>query len=163
MDRWVKKKVDPNIWEEQDQLKQYANIIEKGDIQQLRNEEIDGTEYYVLEIQPSQEKILEILKNSKIISEEDMDSINAVKNYTGTFWINKETWVAEKAETEATVNIEKEGKTIVMSVSTDATITEINQPVSIEIPAAAKNARDLTEGVNQEGMKSATAMVVSSS
>lgn len=155
---WEKESLPSDSWEDMSEIYSQVAILETGEANHVSTEEIEGTSYYVLEIIPNMDMLLEtVIQNTPqqwmnlsgyltvfaTGSGEGMEEVH--ENVSVKQWVDKETLYITKQE----VVIDREiilddfwgkGET---SITTYLTITTIihnyNNQVNIELPAEAQN------------------------
>jgi len=161
---WIKQSLTEgasDVWDDQNQAEQMLELVESGTIERLADESKNENDYYVLKILPSQEKLAEYLmksqkSNNQLLADSSLDYSKMIKSYAVTVWINKNTFVAERYTIAAKMVIdssdmegvdadEKEQGSIEMDIKADISISDINKPISINIPQEALEAKSYTD------------------
>jgi hypothetical protein len=146
-----------DMWDKQNQLVQQAEIMETADsIKYLGEEIVDGVECYVVEIDPSDETI------DKLLSQIDMpvpDS-NLSTNLSDLFqdlvikqWVSKDSYLFVKMKEHMVMEITPEDigltgnefKKMYVDADVEMKFFDYNEPLSIELPAGALDAREIIE------------------
>ena len=161
---WLKQEMTEADWESEDLQGQQMELLNCSNVTLLDDAEVNGVECYVLKLVPDTEKCWEILMNQSIRDQLVMgaagmqntsDVLNqSISNITMTEWIAKDTKFVMKSEAAMDMTIspdtEEEAK-----VAIDYTVAfyDYNVPVTIELPAGADNAMDISDllGMLPEG------------
>jgi len=149
--QWVKIKINQSLWDQQDKLSQVLSFMLSGSITQLGDETIDGITYSVVELNPSKELIENYAKSEQTeilnkIAKYQME----VTDFTTMVWVNKKTFVVEKALTSMQLKISAENpvnpsqkQELIASVVTLFSIADIDKEIDITLSPDAINALDL--------------------
>lgn len=149
MGMWIKLELSDEIWEDQDQIKQMTDLIESGTI----DVKADEGQYHVVDISPDLAVVVEnVLKQQQQMDlfDEQMNFGDMIKEYSLTVWINKDTFIIEKVSynIDMVMNNDNMGEMMNEPFSmdvvstTEMTMYDFNEEVTIEIPEEANNAFD---------------------
>jgi hypothetical protein len=144
---------DINLFEEQ-----MAPLESSGELKFLKDETIDGKECYVIELIPDLAAMMELLGDQGLgelgLSWGDVDVMRDMfEKLSYTCWIEKDTGYIKKLKTQMRVKISGDefrdiagmsGK-MMMDISAMIEISNYNQPVNINLPSEAENAREISE------------------
>lgn len=138
-DEWMKS-TNSELWEEQDQAEVFAEMIQNGDLTFDGIREIDGVEYYLIDLILENDYLNKFVANTGTTSESPGIEFS---NYEITFYINKDNYLIEKTEGEVIVTqtIGETSVEIVMKLNTR--VYDANKKVDIEIPEEAFSAKEL--------------------
>ena len=154
---WVKMTAPTDMWDKQNQLAQQAEMLETADsIEYLGEENVDGVDCYVVEINPSEEAI------NKLLSQIDMPvSANQLNvNFSNIFedlvikqWVAKDSKLFIKTEEKAAIELEpkdigmsgNEFQKMMIDVDIVMKFYDYNKPLSVELPAEALEATEIPE------------------
>ena len=148
MGAWYKSEFDQNVWNQQDQLKRFVELIKSGNIEPLGDE----GQFRVIKVEPDMKKFSELMleQQSQAASLAQMDMSDMIKKYSVTVWINKRTYRMEKSKVEMKMVITPEAMGLSqtdgdmeMDTVTEMTISNINEPVEIDIPGEALDAESM--------------------
>jgi hypothetical protein len=154
MGMWVRTEMDPAMWDKFHQSKEMVELIQSGPIERLEPEIIDGRKYYVVRLNPSNEKIIEMVSQQQDIPEEFMEEVNIermIDHFSSTVWIDADTMIMERSFTNTTWTIrgedmdEDSSASVRLRMAIELALSDINQPVDIVLPEAAKEAMDMSE------------------
>jgi hypothetical protein len=163
MGMWLKQTLEEDIWKEQDQVLQMTELLEKGEVEVLPEE--DG--YYILKITPDMDSLKSLLESQQQTSLIDgvTDYSDIVESYSTTVWINKKTFVIMKSSSEVVMvlnpkntQIQSGNDFIEMKTSSkiDVEISDIGKDFTFELPKEAEDAIDMDKMVvpsaNQQGV-----------
>jgi hypothetical protein len=162
MNQWVKQKLDNSTWQEQDSARVVLELMQYADIKPLKDESFDGESYYVFEIHPDLNKLMEILLKSEqteMLSDE-LNLKEVFTDYSTTIWVNKDSYIIEKSIVKATMNlsaVESEDKSgsesnsdslsedVLITMSMENRIKELHESFEVILPAGAEKARDISD------------------
>lgn len=147
---WMKSPMEVGDWEEWDIGSQQLDWLIDAEVEFLRTETVDGTECYVLKVTPDLEKLWEWALQQ--IGEEPIPGLDLeelISDFSVEQWVAKDTYLIVKDVTEMTMKFGPEvtGMPFEMTYDIAATtvIYDINQPVTIELPAEAEEAEEVPE------------------
>lgn len=136
--QWVKTPLTEDIWNQEDTVNQQLSILSNfTDAQYIGTELVGNANCYEINVNPNMAAILGALNMSDIgnVSLSDM-----VKSCSGTVWIDENTYYPLKTSLDVTLEVEN----VTVSANEVGTISNINQPVNIVLPAAAQNATSIS-------------------
>lgn len=148
LDAKQKLELNADLWEEQDQINQYTDLINSGNIKRLEDDSFDGKDFYVIRIIPDLAEVVKSAlkqQNQEGLFNLNMDFDDMIKSYTATVWVNKETFVIEKLKanmkmvlTPANMGMtEAEGfDRMEMDSLSEITMYDINEEVVIDFSEA---------------------------
>ena len=154
---WVKMAMPEGMWDKQNQLVQQAEMLKTADsIKYLGEESIDGVECYVVEIDPSNqaiEKLLSQIDMPVTSSQLKTELSNIFKDLVFKEWISIDSYLITKTQQHAIIELEpgdiglesSEFKKMTVDLEIEMKLYDYNTPVSIELPAEAMDAREITE------------------
>lgn len=150
MNVWTKMTLDQTFWEQQDQVKQMVEMISKGEVEYLGDENINGNYYYIVKITPDLQSLIDSIQQQQTIPLE-LNFSEIIKNYTATIWVNKKNFIIEKSKTEMIMKFGEESSDNKMTMNSvvNMNISNINKEVNIVVPEAATNTMNLSEIVQQ--------------
>ena len=143
-----------------DFTKSQMEFLQSGDIVVTGVEKLDDIECYILELNPDMSKLWELLMEQIQMPgdtmpvmpgdefEEMIESIdNIVKDISGTYWIEKDTYYIHKGEVAFTMEITPEAMgitdeegSIAMDIAMDMIMYNYDKPVTIVLPPEAEDA-----------------------
>lgn len=141
-----------------DQLKQQLDFLNDSEVMRLEDAVVDGVDCYVLKIEPNLENYWDDLMNHSTTDEMEMSDQNlsildfySQMNLTMTDWIAKDTkfpmmtlMTMELRSKDLAIPETEEKFSMWMDSEVVLRFYDYNKPVSIELPAAAENATELT-------------------
>lgn len=147
-------------WESQDELKQQIELLNDSEVVRLEDAVVDGVDCYVLKIEPDLEKYWEGTMNDSLTNQTemsdqmqnltDLDDLSMM-NISQIVWIAKDTkfpmMTQMTTETHfADIGVPETDEEFTMWVDLEMVLRfyDHNKPVSVELPAAAENATELT-------------------
>lgn len=154
---WIKMTLPEGMWNKQDQLIQQAEILKDADsVKYLGEENIDGVECYVVEINPSNETIDKLLSQTDIpvASDEISASFSRIfKNLVIKQWMSKDSYLFIKTKEHMAMELEpkdigldsNEFKKMIIDVDIEMKFYDYNKSLSVELPAEALGATEIAE------------------
>ena len=142
---WIKTELTDDIWEEQNPTSQQMGLIEGFfDAKYLGMETIGGSNCYKIAIDPNWDALLSAADMSEPGGPSNEEMIDMIKDSSCTAWVAENTYFPMQIFFSMTLEMDILGQKY--SVTTDMTMTfsNINQPVTITLPAAAKNATEIS-------------------
>jgi hypothetical protein len=142
---WIKTELTDDIWEEQNMASQQMGLMEGFlDARYLGMENIGGSNCYKIDVDPNWDAIFaaaDVTETDGLSTEELTDMI---KETSCTMWIAENTYFPMQIFFSLTLEMDMFGQQY--SIGTDMTMTfsNINQPVTISLPAAARNATEVS-------------------
>jgi hypothetical protein len=142
---WQTQPTTSNAWEQQQQTEQLLTLLDSSNIKYLKSEKVQGTQCYLIELEPDPEALLNTVMNQMNGSSSGTDSglpSDAVKKVTVKYWFAQDSLFLRKAYVlmEMQLNAEdlgaKEGNlTYVIELTMD--FNKFNSGVNIILPAEA--------------------------
>ena len=152
----MKEKIEQDMWDQQDQIKETLELIKSGSIKVLDDETINGKSFYVVKVNPDLKKLVEMTleeQEKSNLYNEDLDFEDIIRKYEATIWVNKDTYVIEKeiinmrmVMTPENIGEESDGLAeLDMDMTIEAKMFDFNKAMTIELPTGAEDAMDITE------------------
>jgi hypothetical protein len=155
-EQWFKMEAMPGMWEQQNQFEQQIAFLESAvEVKSLPDQSVDGTDCYVFEVVPSVEALGKLLsQQSSAMGTMDFSQLDL----TGLFqemkvkeWIAQDSYQVLKTEVYMLMQMlpEDVGATeadfdkMLMDMNMTMRLYNYNQPVSIDLPAAALDASEM--------------------
>jgi len=157
-EQWVKSAMTDKYWQTQDQLAQQTEFLKTAvTVTLLGSEKVDGTDCYILQINPDMAAITEWFlsqqeQQSSGIDWSQIDLSDIFKNYSIKAWIAKGSYLPIKEEIELTLEMtpqdlgagaDETGK-VTMSMNGQVKFYDYNKPFTIELPPEAATATDIS-------------------
>lgn len=154
---WVKMDMPENMWDKQNQLFQKLEILETSDsIKYLGEENIDGVECYVVEINPDENAIEKMLSqlDMPVTSRQFKSNLSRIlKKLLIKQWVSKDSYLIAKTKEHTIVELkpgdigmESDGfKKMIVDYDIEIKFFEYNKQMSIELPAGALDAKEIME------------------
>jgi outer membrane lipoprotein-sorting protein len=148
-DNWTKSELPMDFWFSQDQdNEQFIDgILQSTEAESLPNDTVDGVSCYVLQLTPDIEALQQMLSEEAATDEEMPDIASLISSLSIKVWVAKDTSYVTKIEIVLSAHLTGEAmgdpeSSDVLDISLTITMemTDVNEPVSIELPAAAENA-----------------------
>lgn len=139
---WIKTKLKDKIWEEENIAGRQMSLVEGFlDAKYVGKENIGGLNCYKIDVEPNWETLFNAsgLNDTANISNEEM--VNMIKDSACTAWITENTYYPVQIFFSMTFNVAPLGD---MTMDMTMTTSNINQPVTIELPSAATNATEIS-------------------
>ncbi len=158
-EQWMKTKLTPEMWQTQQQIEQTMELLQTAtEVKFLGSEAVDGVQCYVFDIIPDVGKLVEYLSEQQGMQGVDLEDIENLEELFENMSISTKAWIAEDSLflTKSTANMlmdmtpDDVGATpedfdrATMDLSTVMTVYGYNQPVSIELPAEALEAVEIS-------------------
>ncbi|MDD5093442.1 MAG: hypothetical protein PHV74_03560 [Dehalococcoidia bacterium] len=154
---WMKMDVPDSelgaVWEEQNWVNQQTDMLLKAfNFEVVGEKTVNGVACYEVTMEPDMMQLLGLLgEQLGDFMPEDMDAsemseaMEMFKDFSVRQWYDKKTFLPVRSEIE--MNLMDEEENIEMNIAMEMNIkyTSINQPVSIDLPNAAKNAVNMGE------------------
>ncbi len=138
MGKWVKMKMKQDMFEAQDQSKYLIEFLKSSEIK-AEEAEVDGRKVYKVKVTPDKEALLDLVrKNSPVPLQSKLKAGDFVKDVEITYFINKENFIAEKADIKYSLDLDG----TLMKTVTKYEMFDVDKPVDIALPEAAKDAID---------------------
>ncbi len=150
---WLKERMPIGGWDEITKLDTDVAILEEAEVAVVGSEQIRGIDCYVLEIIPSEERLLDATTQGASIAEEQFLAI-FIEELTGELiedasvkqWIEKDTSFLAKTEitmsgevSPSVIGDEGEGM-LTINMTVTSLIFNYNESVNIELPTEAEDA-----------------------
>ncbi|MCL0032776.1 hypothetical protein M1N06_03325 [Peptococcaceae bacterium] len=171
---WVKMEMPQDYYSTMG-IDAYVQILKTSQIEFLPDEKVNGTECYVVKLTPDIEKFQEIIMNQMNVfgadmfgtemPTQDMEDSNLsqmFKNLDITYWIAKDTFYPVKEHANMTIVLNPETLNtpdmpgnfeMKMDIEMTSTYHSYNEPVTIELPEEAKNAKSFEEMFEAKDLK----------
>ena len=147
---WMRQEVPADFWETQATIDQQLELLQVSQVKCLKDEKVEGVDCYVLEITPDLAQLWQTAMQQPWMEEVPMeipDLEDMIKKVSVKQWIAKDTLFLTKVHiqiiilvTSEAMGMPEEGGEMRMSIVMDMSVYDYNKPVSIELPAEAKNA-----------------------
>ena len=148
-DNWTKSEFPTEFWSGQDgeQTFDIDSILQSTEAESLPDQKVTGVNCYVLQLKPDIAAIQQMLSD-QAASEEGMPDIESlISNLSIKVWVAKDTSYVTKIEVELDANIPSEvlggaagGEGLTVNLTVTMEMTDVNEAVSIELPAEAEDA-----------------------
>lgn len=149
MGAWFKSEFNQDVWNQQDQVKQFIELVKTGNVERLSDE----GQFHVIKVEPDMKKFAELMleqQSQEIPLEQDLSDM--IKKYSVTIWIDKNSYVMKKSKVDMKMVITPEAMgssqadgSMEMDTVTEISISNINKHVTIDIPQEALDAESLTD------------------
>jgi len=142
---WIKTRLTEDIWDEQDITGQQLGLLNDCfATRYIGMENINGVNCYKIDVQPNWDAIFAAadISETEGISEQDM--IDMIKDTSCTAWVAENTYYTMRIFLGMTMEMELMGETYSMTMDMTMTTSNINQPVTINLPVAAKSATEVS-------------------
>ena len=142
---WIKTELTDDIWEESNTASQQMGLMEGfSGANYLGMENIGGFNCYKIDVDPNWDALFSAadMTETEGLSNEEM--IDMIKDSSCTAWVAENTYFPMQIFFSMTMELDMFGQQY--SITTDMTMTfsNINQPVTINLPAAATNATEIS-------------------
>jgi len=155
-EQWFKMEAVPGMWEQQNQIEQQIAFLESAvEVKSLPDQSVDGTDCYVFEVVPSMEALGNLLNQQASamggMDFSQLDLAGLFQEMKVKEWIAKDSYQVLKTEVYMLMQMlpEDVGATgedfdkMVMDINMTMRSYDYNQPVSIDLPAAALDAPEM--------------------
>ena len=148
-DNWTKAEFPMDFWSSQDveQTFDIDSILQSTEAESLPDQKVNGVSCYVLRLKPDIAAIQEMLTDQAGIDEEIPDIDSLVESLSIKVWVAKDTSYVTKMEIVLSAHLTGEAmgepeSSDVLEISLTVTMqmTDVNEAVSIELPAEAEDA-----------------------
>lgn len=160
--QWIKMKVDESGWAAQNQFAQEVEFLKSAtNITRLADENIGSFDCYVFQIVPDMTALMKWAQSQQQSNTTSLKNLNPnmFKTTSLKMWIDKKSLLPQKENinltiemTPANVGVPANGTSyfdkMTMTMSGEVICSDYNIPVTINLPAAAQNARE-TPQINQ--------------
>ena len=141
---WRHQKTPEYVWDEQHDLQEQVWLFESGQMQILRETEIAGETYIVVQVRPGLNEIEDLMSGfqeiTELLEEMQTDIASIVQDLEVTMWIHNETYLIRTSEENIYFDLEREGIRITLDTESTKQINNINEPVNITVPTEALQA-----------------------
>ncbi len=150
-DQWTKTKIPEGYWEER--INQQIELLQESRIEISGEGKVGGLDCYAVDFVPSKEKMWEIIQQQwpgQTTQDKPSNLDEVIQSMALKQWIDKETFLPVKEETQITMGVSPENvqapasgaEAVSMTMDIVATYHSYNEPVSIELPPEAQNATE---------------------
>jgi len=140
---WAKKEMQLDLWDGKDVLESQKDLMREIKVTLLGSEKVDGTDCYILGMEPDKEQLASILEvqagSIQGFTKEEL--IERVKDIQWKEYVAKDTFLPKRTAT--VMQMESKGKT--MNIDTQIIFRDYNKEFAIELPEEAKNAKEMEE------------------
>jgi len=142
---WIKTELTDDIWEEQNPTSQQMGLMEGFvDAKYLGMETIGGSNCYKIAIDPNWAALFSAadMSGTEGLSTEEM--IDMIKDSSCTAWVAENTYFPMQIFFSMTMEMDILGQKYSVTMDMTMTFSNINQPVTITLPAAARSATEVS-------------------
>jgi hypothetical protein len=146
-DNWTKASLPVDFWYTQENEQSIENLLQAAEAESLPSQKVGGVDCYVLQLNPDYAAIQQMLNQQADTGEEVPDIASLISNLSIKVWVAKDTSYLTKIEVVLAANIPSEvlggaagGEGLAVSLTVTMQMTDVNEPVSIELPDEAQNA-----------------------
>ena len=148
-DNWTKSEFPMDFWFSQDQDNgQFVDgILQSTEAESLPSQKVGGVSCYVLQLEPDIAALQQMLSEQGASVEEMPDIDSLISDLSIKVWVAKDTSYVTKIEIVLSAHLTGEAmgdpeSSDILDISLTVTMemTDVNEPVSIELPNEAKNA-----------------------
>jgi hypothetical protein len=138
---WVKNRSSAEIWETGDYARAQNELIKGMEVKLLEDEEVDGVDCYVLEIEVEDiEEMFEIMiQQMGSATSLSADELESIKGMAFKEWIAKDTYFV----TKMFMNLQMEEEGTMVDMSMTMKFYDYNEPMEITLPEEAEDAIDM--------------------
>ncbi|MFP4640790.1 MAG: DUF6612 family protein [Dehalococcoidia bacterium] len=148
-EQWTKSPMPEGSWE--NRINQQIELLEESQIAISGEETVENVSCYAVEFTPSKEKMWELIQQQwpgQTTQDKPSNLDEIIQSMDLKQWIDKDTFLPVKEETQITMEISpeamqmptSEGGKMEMTMDIVANYHSYNEPVSIELPPEAENA-----------------------
>jgi hypothetical protein len=138
---WIKTELTDNIWEEQNPTSQQMGLMEGFfAAKYLGMETIGGSNCYKIAIDPNWDALFSAADMSETEGLSNEEMIDMIKDSSCTAWVAENTYFPMQIFFSMTMEMDILGQIYPITMNMTMTFSNINQPVTITLPAAANNA-----------------------
>lgn len=148
-DNWTKSSLPMDFWFTQENSQFMDNLLQSTEAASLPNDKVGDTDCYVLQLKPDIAAIQQMLSQQSSELSEVPDISKLIQDPSFKVWVAKDTNVVTKIEIVLSAHLTPEAlgqaaSSDVLDIGLTLTVqvTNINTPVSVELPAAAQNAKE---------------------
>jgi hypothetical protein len=146
-DNWTKAGLPVDFWYSQENQQFLDSILDSTDAESLPDQKAGGVSCHVLQLKPDYDALQEMLEKQADTGEEVPDIESLISNLSIKVWVAKDTSYVTKIEVKLDANIPAEvlggaagGEGLTVNLTVTMEITDINEAVSIDLPAEAEGA-----------------------
>ena len=155
-DQWVKTKLSPAMWQQQNQLDQQIEMLKTAvDVASVGEETIDGTVCYVLSVTPDMAALSGYLASelaqgsaSGILNNADLSRV--FKSVAVKEWISKRDYLPMKVDMNMSLEMlpgdvgakSTDLTRMTMNMTVQGNYHDYNKPVTVTLPAGAESAKE---------------------
>jgi hypothetical protein len=154
--QWMKTDTSIINWETMNQVESHIELLKGAQIEITGSESVNGTECYVLQLEPDINQLWQILMQQISITGQEIPDIEKealmeiLDDFSVQQWVAKDTYFLRKAKIDMnmTTTSEELGSSneegmVKISISMDLYMHDYNQPVSIILPPEAEKAIEM--------------------
>jgi outer membrane lipoprotein-sorting protein len=150
-DNWTKSEFPVEFWLSQDNEQTFDvdSILQSTEAESLPSQKVGGVSCYVLRLKPDIAALQQMLSEQGASLEEMPDIDSLISDLSIKVWVAKDTSYVTKIEIVLSAHLTGEAmgdpeSSDVLDISLTVTMemTDVNEPVSIELPDEAKNAEE---------------------
>lgn len=109
-EQWVKTALTEQMWQQQDQVEQYVELLATAvDIDYKGTETVNGVECYVFEIEPDMDNLTEVLSQETstlgLINLSGLDLAELYQELSVKEWLAKDSYLLQRAEVELVMEV----------------------------------------------------------
>jgi len=140
---WIKTALTDDIWQMLATPMQQLLLLEDPmDVEYAGSEQVGDVECYELDVHPGLESLWAAVVTGEVDPDIDLDEF--FTEYVVQLWVDDESLLPVKLYYDVSMETEFYGETLNMSMSITMTMSDHNQTESIELPAAALEAEEVT-------------------
>jgi hypothetical protein len=146
-DNWTKAGLPVDFWYSQENQQSLDSILDLIDAESLPDQKAGGVSCHVLQLKPDYDALQEMLEQQADTGEEVPDIESLISNLSIKVWVAKDTSYVTKIEVKLDANIPAEvlggaagGEGLTVNLTVTMEMTDINEAVSIDLPAEAEDA-----------------------
>jgi hypothetical protein len=162
-EKWIRMTMPEEMWEQQNQLVQQAEMLDNSDsVKYLGEEDIDDVQCYVVELKPSAESIEKLLSQLDVPVASDftdvkMDLGSLIQEMVIKQWVAKDSYLFIKTQEHMAMELTpqdiglsaNEFKKMRIVADIEMVFYDYDEPVSIELPVGALDATEISESAVQ--------------
>ena len=138
---WIKTGLTEDIWDKQDITGQQLGLLDEClEAKYVEMENINGINCYKIDIDPNWDAIFAAADISETEDLSKQDIIDMIKDTSCTAWVAENTYFPMQIFFSMTLEMDISGAKYPIMMDVTMTFSNINQPVTINLPAAAQNA-----------------------
>ena len=142
---WIKTGLTEDIWAKQDITGQQLGLLsEYLGAKYIGMENINGINCYKIDVEPNWDAIFAAAKISQTEGISKQDMIDMIKDTSCTAWVAEATYYTGRISLGLTIEMQVMGQTYPITMNMTMTTSNINQPVTIALPATAINATEVS-------------------